>query len=139
MAYWLLKTEPSDYSFDRLVAEKRAVWDGITNPVALKNLRAAASGDRVVIYHTGDERAAVGTAEIVKAAYEPNHHQGGGPRLPVIDVEARERLPAPVELSVIKADPLFADSPLNRQGRLSFVPLSDAQWARLMALAKKKR
>ena len=139
MAYVLLKTEPSDYSFDRLVAEKRAVWDGITNPVALKHLRAAANGDRVVIYHTGDERAAVGTAEIVRAAYEPNHHQGGGPRLPVIDVEARERLPAPVELSVIKADPLFADSPLTRQGRLSFVPLSDAQWARLMALAKKKR
>src|SRR5579883_272185 len=138
MAYWLLKTEPSDYSFDRLVSEKRTAWDGISNPVALKHLRSAGAGDRVVIYHTGSERAAVGTAEIVRPAYEPNHHPGGGARMPVIDVEARERLPVPVELSVLKADPVFADSPLTRQGRLSFVPLTDAQWARLMALAQKK-
>jgi predicted RNA-binding protein with PUA-like domain len=133
MANWLLKTEPADYSFDRLVAEGRTVWDGITNPVALKHVRSAAAGDRVVIYHTGGEKSAVGTAEIVRAAYE------GRSGLPVVDIAAREPLPAPVGLAAIKADPLFADSPLTRQGRLSFVPLSDAQWARLMALAGKKR
>jgi predicted RNA-binding protein with PUA-like domain len=136
MAYWLLKTEPTVYSFDQLVAERRTVWDGITNPVALKHLRSASAGDRLVIYHTGSERRAVGTAEVVRPAYEKV--DGGGGRLPVIDVEAREALPVPVELATIKSDPLFEDSPLTRQGRLSFVPLSDAQWARLMALGKKR-
>lgn len=136
MAYWLLKTEPSEYSFDRLLDDRHTVWDGIANPVALKHLRTAAAGDRVVIYHTGDERRVVGTAEIVRAAYDdpgqPGHH------IPVVDVEARAPLPQPVEFSTIKADPTFEGSPLVRQGRLSFVPLTDAQWARLMALGKKK-
>jgi predicted RNA-binding protein with PUA-like domain len=136
MAYWLLKTEPTEYSFDQLVRERRTVWDGITNPVALKHLRAAAAGDRVIVYHTGNERAAVGVAEIVRAAYEKNGDSGA--RLPVVDIEARDRLPSPVTLAAIKADAAFADSPLTRQGRLSFVPLSDKQWARLMALARHK-
>src|SRR4051812_45121843 len=102
MAYWLLKTEPSDYSFDRLLEERRTRWDGVTNPAALKHLRTAAVGDRIVVYHTGNERAAVGTAEVVRAAYELERD---GARLPVIDVEARERLPKPVTLGTLKADP----------------------------------
>ena len=135
MAYWLLKTEPAEYSFEQLLADKRTVWDGIANPLALKYLRAAGKGDHVVIYHTGNERRAVGTAEIVRAAYDNPKVDG---HLPVIDVAARERLPQPVDLATMKADAAFEDSQLAKQGRLSFVPLTAAQWARLMALGKKK-
>lgn len=137
MAYWLLKTEPGEYSFDRLLTDGRTVWDGITNPVALKHLRTAAPGDRLVIYHTGGERRAVGTAEIVGGPHDDT--RAGAPKIPVIEIEARDRLPVPVELQALKADKLFDDSPLVRQGRLSFVPLTDAQWARLMVLARKGR
>jgi predicted RNA-binding protein with PUA-like domain len=132
MPYWLLKTEPSTYSFDDLLRDQKTRWDGITNPAALKHLRSAAAGERVVIYHTGDEKAAVGVAEIVRAAYPDPKNE----KLAVIDVAARERLAAPVTLATLKADKAFADSPLVRQGRLSFVPLTDAQWKRLLALAK---
>jgi predicted RNA-binding protein with PUA-like domain len=131
MPYWLLKTEPSVYSFDDLSRDKQTRWDGITNPAALKNLRAAQVGDLALVYHTGDEKRAVGVAEVVKAAYaDPKN-----PKLAVIDVAVRERLKSPVELSALKADKLFADSPLVRQGRLSFVPITDAQWARIRKLA----
>jgi predicted RNA-binding protein with PUA-like domain len=133
MAYWLLKTEPSTYSFDDLVRDKQTRWDGITNPVALKNLRAAQAGERVAIYHTGDEKAAIGVAEIVRAAYADPKNE----KLAVVDVAARERLKTPVTLATLKADKPFADSPLVRQGRLSFVPLTDAQWKRLLDLGGK--
>jgi predicted RNA-binding protein with PUA-like domain len=130
MASWLLKTEPSVYSFDDLVRDGKTRWDGITNAAALKQLRSAKTGERAIVYHTGDERRAVGVAEIARAAYpDPKH-----PELLIVDLEARDKLPRPVELATLKADPLFADSPLVKQGRLSFVPLTDAQYKRILKL-----
>jgi predicted RNA-binding protein with PUA-like domain len=135
MNYWLLKTEPSTYSFADLVRDGRTAWDGITNPAALKNLRSAAVGDTCVVYHTGDEKAAVGLAEVVRAAYDdPKNRED---KLPVLDLAARGPLGRPVTLAQIKADPAFEGSPLVRQGRLSFVPLTPPQFKRIEALARK--
>jgi predicted RNA-binding protein with PUA-like domain len=122
---WLLKTEPGTYSYDDLEREGRTVWDGVTNPVALKNLRAMKAGDTAFVYHTGGERAVVGRARVVKDAY-PDPRAAAG-RLVVVDLEAAGRLPRPVTLEEIKTLPVFADSPLVRQGRLSVVPLTAAQ------------
>lgn len=133
MAYWLLKTEPGTYSFADLVREKTARWDGISNPVALRNVKNARPGDGVALYHTGSEKAAVGLAEIASEPYaDPKD-----PALTVIDVKAGAPLAHPVTLATMKADPAFADSPLVKQGRLSFVPLTDAQWARLLVLSER--
>jgi predicted RNA-binding protein with PUA-like domain len=131
MAYWLLKTEPSTYSFSDLVRDKQTRWDGITNPAALSHLKSAKRGDRALVYHTGNEKAAVGEAEIVKAAYEDPKN----PKLTVVDIAARKPLKNAVTLATLKSDKLFADSPLVKQGRLSFVPLTDAQWKRIQKLA----
>ena len=128
---WLLKTEPGTYSYDDLEREGRAVWDGVSNPVALKNLRTMKEGDAVVVYHTGDERAAVGLAEVARAAY-PDPKKGD-PRLVVVDLVPRGRFKRPVTLDEIKSLALFKDSPLVRQGRLSVVPLTAAQWKALTA------
>jgi predicted RNA-binding protein with PUA-like domain len=132
MAHWLLKTEPSTYGFADLVRDRQTRWDGISNPVALRNLRNAAVGDVTVIYHTGDEKSAVGLAEIVKAAYADPKDA----KLAVVDIAAREPLGKPVSLATLKADALFADSPLVKQGRLSFVPLTPAQYQRILELAR---
>ncbi|HSA94145.1 MAG TPA: EVE domain-containing protein [Terriglobales bacterium] len=118
---YLLKTEPSEYSFDDLVRDKKTLWDGVTNPVALKNLRAMQPGEKLVIYHTGDEKRAVGTASVVKV-------DASDPKAPQVILEAGHALKTPVTLAEVKANRLFADSPLVRQGRLSVVPLSDAQY-----------
>ena len=131
---WLLKTEPSTYGYDDLERDGRAVWDGVTNPVALRNLRAMKEGDRVVVYHTGDEKAAVGLAEVVRAAYPDP--KAGDPKLVVVDLEPKGRLASPVSLADIKRMPLFAESPLVRQGRLSVVPLDAAQWKALSGSKK---
>ncbi len=131
MAHWLLKTEPSTYGWNDLVRDKTTRWDGITNPVALRHLGAAKEGDRAFLYHTGDERAAVGIVEITRAAYPDPKNA----KLMVVDLAAVEALAHPVQLATLKADPVFADSPLVRQGRLSFVPLTPAQYARVLALA----
>ena len=133
MAHWILKTEPSTYSFHDLVKAKRAVWDGVSNPVALRNMREMAVGDEVIIYHTGDEKACVGFARVVKAAY-PDPKQKD-PKLVVVDLEAGKPLARPVTLAEIKADPVFADLALVRQGRLSVVPVPFAQWERLLDLS----
>lgn len=126
---WLLKTEPSEYSFEDLERAGRAVWDGVTNPVALKNLRAMKKGERAIVYHTGDQRTTVGLAEVVREAYaDPKRNN---PRLVVVDLVPVARLPRAVTLQEIKAMPLFRDSPLVRQGRLSVVPLTAAQWKAL--------
>jgi predicted RNA-binding protein with PUA-like domain len=122
---WLVKTEPGTYSYDDLEGEGRAVWDGVANPVALKNLKAMAVGERVFVYHTGDEKQVVGTAEVVRAAY-PDPKQKDG-KLVVVDLKAVSRLARPVTLADLKAEPSFADSPLVKQGRLSVVPLSAVQ------------
>lgn len=123
---WLLKTEPSAYSWDDLERDGRACWDGVTNPAALKNLRAMQPDERVVVYHTGDEKAAVGLARVVRAAYPD---PAGASKLVVVDIAPERRLTAPVTLAALKASALFADSPLVRQGRLSVVPLTAAQFA----------
>jgi predicted RNA-binding protein with PUA-like domain len=123
---WLLKTEPGDYSWDALEKAGRACWDGVRNPAALRNLAAMKPGDRVLVYHTGDEKAVVGTAEVVRAAYpDPKYPDG---KLVVVDVEAKARLARPVTLAELKALAVFRDSPLVRQGRLSVVPISAVQW-----------
>jgi len=123
---WLLKTEPAEYSYDDLEREKRGRWDGVRNPVALGNLSAMRKGDRVLVYHTGGERAVVGTAEVVREAYPDP--KAKNERLVVVDVEPRGRLARPVTLAEIKAMAEFAQSPLVRQGRLSVVPITAAQW-----------
>jgi predicted RNA-binding protein with PUA-like domain len=126
---WLLKTEPSEYAYDDLEKAGDATWDGVTNPVALRNLRLVKKGDRAIIYHTGDEKAAVGIARVTRAAYPDP--KAGDPKRVVVDLEPVSRLPKPVSLARIKALPVFAESPLVRQGRLSVVALSAAQWAAL--------
>ena len=132
MANWILKTEPSTYSFDDLVKQKTAVWDGVKNPLALKHLQSMKPGDDVLIYHTGDEKAVVGFARVTKAAY-PDPKQKD-PRLVVVDLKAGAKLPTPVTLAAIKADAAFKDLALVRMGRLSVVPATPAQWQRLLRL-----
>ena len=127
--HWLLKTEPSTYSWDDLVREKTTTWEGVTNPVALKHLAAMERGDNALIYHTGKEKAVVGLARVTRSAYPDPGAKDPKPR--VVDIEAVRPLPRPVPLAEIKADALFAQSPLVRQGRLSVVPLTDEQFARL--------
>jgi predicted RNA-binding protein with PUA-like domain len=123
---WLLKTEPGSYGYDDLERDRRTTWDGVTNPVALRNLKEMKAGDGVIVYHTGDEKAAVGQGTVVRAAYADP--KADDPRRVVVDLEAAGRLPRTVTLAEIKAHPPFADSPLVRQGRLSVVPLTKAQW-----------
>jgi len=117
---YLLKTEPSEYSFADLMRDKTTVWDGVSNPVALKNLRAMKPGDRLVIYETGDHKSAVGTATVVSVdTSDARNHQ--------VKIKAGNAL-QPVTLAQVKANKLFADSPLVRQGRLSVVPLTTVQY-----------
>src|SRR3954447_16979406 len=117
---WLLKAEPNEYSFADLVADGTTPWDGVRNPQAQKNMRAMAVGDRCIIYHTGDERAAVGLAEVVRAAY-PDPDDASGRRC-LIDVRAGAALARPVTLASLRGNARFEGSPLLRQGRLSVVP-----------------
>jgi predicted RNA-binding protein with PUA-like domain len=126
--HWLLKTEPSTYSYDDLEREKTAVWDGVSNPVALRNLAAMQPGDDAIVYHTGGEKAAVGLARVTKAAYPDPKAKDA--KLLVVDLAPVRRLTSPVTLADVKADPTFRDSPLVRQGRLSVVPLTDEQFRR---------
>jgi predicted RNA-binding protein with PUA-like domain len=128
---WLLKTEPGEYAYDDLEREGRARWDGVRNPAAQRNLREMKAGDRVLVYHTGDERAAVGEAEVVREAYPDPKYPAG--KLVVVDLEPRGRLARAVPLAEIKAMAPFADSPLVRQGRLSVVPLTAEQWKAIAA------
>jgi predicted RNA-binding protein with PUA-like domain len=132
---WLLKTEPSAYSYDDLEREGRAVWDGVTNPVALKNLRAMKAGDEALVYHTGGEKAAVGIARVVRAAYADP--KAGDAKRVVVDIEPLVRLGTPVTLAAIKGMAVFGGSPLVRQGRLSVVPLTAAQWKAVLERGRK--
>src|SRR5947209_1428444 len=126
MAY-LLKTEPSEYSFADLQSDGTTTWDGVSNPVALKHLREMKSGDRLIIYETADMKSAVGTATVVSV--DPSD-----PKNPRVKIKAGRPLPKAVTLAEIKSNKLFADSPLVRQGRLSVVPLSEQQYTYLAAL-----
>jgi predicted RNA-binding protein with PUA-like domain len=118
--HYLLKTEPSEYSFADLQRDQVTVWDGVTNPVALKNLRAMQPGDHLVIYHTGDERRTVGRASVVSVDLKD-------PKKPAVKIKAGAALATPTSLADIKANANFQDSPLLKQGRLSVVPLTEAQ------------
>jgi predicted RNA-binding protein with PUA-like domain len=132
MAYWLLKTEPGSYAWSDLVRERSTAWTGVSNPQAQGNLRAMKAGDRAVIYHSGEKRA-IGVAEVVRTAYpDPTADDGG---TVCVDVRAVDPLPAPVPLEALKEEPAFAGSALLRQGRLSVVPLSPAEWRELEALS----
>ncbi|HEY6867799.1 MAG TPA: EVE domain-containing protein [Candidatus Eisenbacteria bacterium] len=128
-----MKTEPSAYAFDRLQREKRTVWDGISNPVALKHLATMRKGDTVIVYHTGDEKQAVGLAVAASDAYPDP--KSGDPRAVVVDLAADKPLPKPVTLAQVKADAVLKTSDLARLPRLSVMPLSEAQFQRLLRLA----
>jgi len=121
---YLLKTEPTVYSFANLQKDGVTIWDGVTNPTAVKNLREMAPGSRLVIYHTGDEKSAVGVATVVSV-------DASDPRNPAVKIKAGKAIAKPVTLAEIKAKKLFADSPLVRIGRLSVVPLTKAQYEAL--------
>lgn len=118
---YLLKTEPSTYSFADLQREKTTIWDGVSNPVALKNLGRMKPGERLVIYHTGDEKSAVGTATVVSV-------DASDARNPQVKIKVGKANAKPVTLAATKASVLFSESPLVRQGRLSVVPLNEAQY-----------
>jgi len=121
---YLLKTEPTEYSFADLQRDKQTIWDGVTNPVAVRNLRTMTAGTRLVIYETGDHKTAVGTASVVSV-------DAADPKKPIVKIKAGKPLAEPVSLAQIKANKLFADSPLVRIGRLSVVPLTNAQYKAL--------
>ena len=118
---YLLKTEPSTYSFADLQREKTTIWDGVSNPVALKNMRGMKPGERLIIYHTGDVKSAVGTASVVSVDASDASN-------PQVKIKVGEAIAKPVTLAEAKSNKLFADSPLARQGRLSVVPLTEAQF-----------
>ena len=132
--YWLLKTEPSDYSYHDLKKDKRTIWDGVANNLALKHLRNMKKGDLAFIYHTGKERSLIGIAEVVSDPY-PDPKQKD-PKLAVVDVKAKQELSRTVSLKEIKSDSAFADFLLVRIGRLSVMPVTLSQWKRLLALAE---
>lgn len=136
MNYWIVKTEPSTYSYADLAGQKTAVWDGVKNNLALKHLRAMKPGDQVLVYHTGDEKAVVGIAQVVSQPY-PDPKQKD-PKLTVVDLRAEGKLPRPVPLGEIKQDRAFADLGLVRIGRLSVMPVSAAQFKRLLKLGGQK-
>jgi predicted RNA-binding protein with PUA-like domain len=130
--YWIVKTDADTYPFDQFERERRAVWDGVTNALALKHIRAMAPGDQVLVYHSGDDKALVGLARVTSAPYPDPKRQD--PKLAVVDLEVGRRLSRPVPLAEVKADRTFADLGLVRQPRLSVMPVPSAQWQRLLAL-----
>ena len=132
-AFWILKTEPSEYSFADLQRAGRARWDGIANAVALKHLRTMRRGDQALIYHTGDEKRMVGLATVASDPYRDP--AGEDERAVVVDLEPGEPLAQPVTLAQVKADPVFADLALVRMSRLSVVPVPEPLWRRLLAMA----
>ena len=131
---WLFKTEPSVYSYQQLVKDKKTMWDGVKNNLALKNLKDIKKGDEILIYHTGDEKAAVGVARALGEAY-PDPSQKN-PRMLVVDIEAVKTLPRPVTLAEVKANKKLANFDLVRLSRLSIMKVSDDQWDTMEGMAK---
>jgi predicted RNA-binding protein with PUA-like domain len=132
---WLFKEEPTHYSFDDLVNDKRTRWSGVKNPLAQKHLHAVRKGDRIFYYHTGDEKAVVGIVRAVGNAYaDPDDRTG---KQAVVDVAPVEKLPRPVTLAEIKADAAFKDFPLVRIARLSVMPVTDTEWTRIEKMASR--
>ncbi len=134
MAYWLFKEEPDHYSLEDLFRDKRTVWAGVENNLALKHLRSVQKGDRVFYYHTGKEKAIVGMMEVVKGPYPDPERDDA--RIVVVDVKPIRRLDRPVSLAEIKANPKFAEFALVRISRLSVMPVTDEQWAGIEWLSK---
>ena len=126
MAYFLFKTEPGVYSFDDFLRDKETAWDGVTSPAAVKYLREMKTGTKWIFYHTGDERTAVGTGTVLSV--DPSD-----PKVPIVRVKVGKRLKNPKTLAAIKAEPIFAKSPLIIIGRLSIVPLTEEQWDWLLS------
>jgi predicted RNA-binding protein with PUA-like domain len=131
---WLFKEEPAHYSFDALVKDKKTVWSGVKNPLAQKHLRAVKKGDRIFYYHTGDEKAVVGVAKALGDAYADPKNKAG--KASVVDVAPVRKLRRPVTLAEIKADPSFATFPLVRISRLSVMPVTDEEWARIEKMSE---
>ena len=131
---WLLKTEPGSYSYAQLERDGRTVWDGVKNALALKHLAAMAKGDEVLVYHTGDEKAVIGLARVVRGAYPDP--KAGDPRMTVVDLEPARALPRPVTLSELRANGKLAGFALLRLPRLSVMPVSAAHWAEILRVAK---
>ena len=134
MSYWLLKTEPSTYSLNDLEREKKAVWDGVSNSLALRHIRDMKKGDSTFVYHSGEEKSIVGIAEIISDPY-PDPKQKD-PKLAVIELRFTEHLNRPVSLAAIKARKEFADFALVRMSRLSVMPVSAVQWKSLLAMSR---
>jgi predicted RNA-binding protein with PUA-like domain len=134
MPAWLVKSEPSEYSFADLERDGTAEWDGVKNNTAQINLRAMQVGDTVVVYHSMSEKAAVGLAKVVKAPYADPTDPAG--KRVWVDFQAERRLEKPVTLAQLKAEPGFATSPLIRISRLSVMPLEDAQLETIERLAR---
>src|SRR3954452_24482332 len=130
---WLFKEEPSNYSFDAFVKDKKTTWSGVKNPVAQRNLASVRKGDRVFYYHTGDEKSVVGIAKALGDAY-PDPDDASGKAF-VVDIGPVRKLARPVTLKEIKADRAFADFPLVRISRLSVMPVTDAEWTRIEKMA----
>lgn len=130
---WLFKEEPGNYSFDDLVRDGKTSWTGVRNPLAQKHLRAVKKGDRIFFYHTGAEKAVVGTCRAAGAAYpDPSDKTG---KLYAVDVEPVAKLASPVTLAAIKSDRRFAQLPLTRMPRLSVMPVSDDEWTAIVAMS----
>jgi predicted RNA-binding protein with PUA-like domain len=134
---WLFKEEPSTYSFDALVADRRTVWSGVKNPLAQKHLHAVRRGDRIFYYHTGNEKSVVGIAKALGNAYQDPDDKAG--RQAVVEIAPVKKLPRPVTLAAIKADPAFRTFALVRIGRLSVMPVSDEEWERIERMAASTR
>ncbi|UCE02816.1 MAG: EVE domain-containing protein [Candidatus Latescibacterota bacterium] len=136
MACWLLKADPADYGYADLERDRRTAWDGVSNNLALKHMRSVRKGDRVLLYHSGSEKAVVGLVEVVSDPYPDPESQDE--RLVVFDVAARKRLKRSVRLAEIKADSRFAQFPLVRMPRLSVMPVPAPLWTRLVRMAGEK-
>jgi predicted RNA-binding protein with PUA-like domain len=132
---WLFKTEPSVYSYQQLEKDKKTTWDGVKNNLALKNLKDIEKGDQILIYHTGDEKAAVGVARALGGAY-PDPSQKN-PRMLVVDIEAVKPLPRPVTLAEVKTNSKLANFELVRLSRLSIMKVSEEQWNIIEAMARR--
>ena len=132
---WLFKTEPSAYSFQRLQIDRRTVWDGVKNNLALKNLREIKRGDEILIYHTGSEKAAVGIARAISGAYPDP--QTKDPKLLVVEIQVDKPLARPVTLAEIKADAKLKNFDLVRLPRLSIMPVSEEQWEIIEEMARR--
>ena len=133
MAHWLVKSEPTTYSWDNLVRDKSTRWDGVRNNAAAMHLKAMKLTNEVLFYHSGAEKAVVGIARVIRQAYpDPSDPSG---RFVAVDIEALHPLPQPVTLAQMKAEPALADMVMLKQGRLSVAPVTDAEWAAIMKLA----